>query len=104
VFGEEDDLLAFADLLSLLRHRVGRLIVNGLPTGVEVAAAMQHRGPYPATTDSRSTSVGTAAIQRFVRPLCFQNMPDALLPPELRRANPLGIWRWLADTHSKDPA
>jgi NADP-dependent aldehyde dehydrogenase len=104
VHGEEDDLLEFGDLLSLLRQRVGRVIVNGFPTGVEVAPAMQHGGPYPATTDSRSTSVGTAALQRFARPVCFQNMPDALLPAELRRANPLGVWRWVGGTYSKEPA
>jgi NADP-dependent aldehyde dehydrogenase len=104
VHGDEDDLVEFAALFSLLRHRVGRLIVNGFPTGVEVAPAMQHGGPYPATTDSRSTSVGTAAMQRFARPVCFQDAPDALLPAELRRANPLGIWRWVGDTYSKEPA
>ena len=71
----------------------GRVLANGFPTGVEVCPAMQHGGPYPATTDSRSTSVGTAAILRFVRPVAFQSFPDKLLPPELRNANPRNIWR-----------
>ena len=69
------------------------MIVNGFPTGVEVCPSMQHGGPYPATTDSRSTSVGTAAINRFVRPVAYQNMPEPLLPAELRDSNPRGIWR-----------
>jgi NADP-dependent aldehyde dehydrogenase len=68
-------------------------MVNNVPTGVEVTHAMQHGGPFPATTDSRFTSVGTASILRFVRPLCFQNFPDHLLPDALKDANPLGIWR-----------
>ncbi|HLP75866.1 MAG TPA: aldehyde dehydrogenase (NADP(+)), partial [Candidatus Paceibacterota bacterium] len=66
---------------------------NGFPTGVEVCHAMTHGGPYPATSDGRSTSVGTRAIERFTRPACFQNFPDAALPDELKEANPLGIWR-----------
>ncbi len=93
VQGTATDLIEFANLLSVLRRKAGRLIVNGFPTGVEVGHAMHHGGPYPATTDSRSTSVGTAAIRRFARPLCFQDVPDHLLPAELQRANPRGIWR-----------
>ncbi len=72
---------------------MGRLIVNGYPTGVEVCPSMQHGGPWPATTDARFTSVGTAAIQRFARPLCFQDVPAALLPEELRDENPRGLLR-----------
>jgi NADP-dependent aldehyde dehydrogenase len=74
-------------------RKVGRVIFNGFPTGVEMGHAMQHGGPYPASTDSRTTSVGAAAISRFARPVCFQNFPDEALPPALRRANTLGIWR-----------
>lgn len=81
---EESDLEAVRSLLPGLVRMAGRLVANGFPTGVEVGAAMQHGGPYPATTDSRSTSVGTAAILRFVRPVAFQDFPRALLPPELR--------------------
>ena len=79
--------------MSILENKVGRLIFNGFPTGVEVCASMHHGGPYPATTDSRSTSVGTAAIYRFARPVAYQNFPQALLPVELQDANPRGIWR-----------
>ncbi len=80
-------------LLPLLSRFAGRVIANGFPTGVEVCSAMQHGGPYPATTDSRSTSVGTAAILRFARPIAFQGLPDEMLPPELQDANPRGIRR-----------
>ncbi|WP_080054894.1 aldehyde dehydrogenase (NADP(+)) [Spirosoma aerolatum] len=93
VYGTDDELLEYADLLEILEQKVGRLLINGFPTGVEVSHAMQHGGPYPATTDSRSTSVGTNAILRFARPVCYQNFPDALLPDELKAANPLHIWR-----------
>ena len=88
--GEMDDL---PGLQEKIIKKAGRLIFNGLPTGVEVCAAMQHGGPFPATTDSRFTSVGTDAIKRFVRPIAFQNWDDALLPDELKASNPLGIYR-----------
>lgn len=93
VYGTDDELADYTDLLEILEQKVGRLLINGFPTGVEVSHAMQHGGPYPATTDSRSTSVGTNAILRFVRPVCYQNFPDALLPDELKADNPLHIWR-----------
>lgn len=93
VFGTDDELADYADLLAILEQKVGRLLINGFPTGVEVSHAMHHGGPYPATTDSRSTSVGTNAIVRFARPVCYQNFPDALLPDELKASNPLHIWR-----------
>ena len=93
VFGSPEELAECADLLELLEQKVGRLIINGFPTGVEVTHAMVHGGPYPATTDSRSTSVGTMSITRFTRPVCYQDMPDALLPVELQNQNALGIWR-----------
>lgn len=93
VHGSERDLAGADLLLAVLRTKAGRLIVNGFPTGVEVSPAMHHGGPYPATTDSRFTSVGTAAILRFARPVCFQGFPEAALPDELKAANPLGIWR-----------
>jgi 2,5-dioxopentanoate dehydrogenase len=80
-------------LLPVLERKVGRILFNDFPTGVDVCAAMIHGGPYPATSDSRSTSVGTAAIERFLRPVCYQNVPDALLPPSLQAGNPLGITR-----------
>jgi NADP-dependent aldehyde dehydrogenase len=87
------DLTAFRKLIATLQAKAGRLVLNGFPTGVEVSAAMQHGGPFPATTDSRFTSVGSAAIQRWTRPVCFQNFPDSLLPDALRDTNPLQIMR-----------
>jgi alpha-ketoglutaric semialdehyde dehydrogenase len=93
IHGTEEDLTAYPDLIGILEARVGRLVFNGFPTGVEVCNAMVHGGPYPATSDSRSTSVGTRAIQRFARPVCYQNSPDLMLPDELKESNPLGIWR-----------
>ena len=93
VWGTNEELPDYADLLEILEQKVGRLLINGFPTGVEVSHAMQHGGPYPATSDSRSTSVGTNAILRFARPVCYQNFPDALLPDELKTANPLAIQR-----------
>ncbi|BCM89901.1 alpha-ketoglutaric semialdehyde dehydrogenase [Abditibacteriota bacterium] len=81
------------DLLALLEEKVGRLIINGFPTGVEVGHAMVHGGPFPATSDGHTTSVGTRAIERFVRPVCYQNVPNDALPPELQDGNPLGIRR-----------
>ena len=79
--------------MPVLERKAGRLLVNGYPTGVEVCDAMVHGGPYPATSDARGTSVGSLAIDRFLRPVCYQNYPDALLPEALKDANPLGIAR-----------
>jgi len=93
VHGTQEDLEEYSELLDILEQKVGRLIINGLPTGVEVGYAMVHGGPFPATTDSRSTSVGTGAITRFTRPVSFQDFPDSLLPDELKNDNPLSIWR-----------
>jgi NADP-dependent aldehyde dehydrogenase len=77
-----------AALLPVLERKAGRILANGWPTGVEVGHAMVHGGPFPATSDSRSTSVGTLAIERFLRPVAYQNIPDELLPAALRDANP----------------
>ncbi len=93
VHGTEQDLLDYSDLIDILETKVGRLIFNGFSTGVEVCPSMVHGGPYPATSDGRSTAVGTRAIERFCRLVCFQNFPDAALPNELKDINPLGIWR-----------
>jgi NADP-dependent aldehyde dehydrogenase len=87
------DLAQAGALLDAAERCAGRLVINGFPTGVEVSPAMNHGGPYPATTDVRHTSVGTAAMLRFARPHCYQGYPDELLPIELRSANPLGIQR-----------
>jgi NADP-dependent aldehyde dehydrogenase len=93
LIGEASDLQTHGDLLILLEQKVGRVLFNGYPTGVEVCDAMVHGGPYPATSDARGTSVGSLAIERFLRPVCYQNCPDALLPDALKNANPLGIAR-----------
>ena len=95
IHGTPEELREHHRLVAILQRKVGRLLFNGYPTGVEVGHAMQHGGPYPASTDSRSTSVGSAAIARFVRPLCYQDFPDDALPEELRNQNPRGIWRLL---------
>ncbi|MDQ3079399.1 MAG: aldehyde dehydrogenase (NADP(+)) [Pseudomonadota bacterium] len=81
---EKSDEASVADLLPLIETKAGRVLANGWPTGVEVSHAMVHGGPFPATSDGRSTSVGTLAIDRFLRPICYQDMPDTLLPQELR--------------------
>jgi alpha-ketoglutaric semialdehyde dehydrogenase len=91
--GDHEDKAVSASVLRTLESTVGRVIVNGYPTGVEVGRAIVHGGPYPATTDSSTTSVGSAAIRRFVRPVAYQNTPQDLLPPALRDDNPLGIMR-----------
>ena len=88
-----DDLDAARALMPVLERKVGRVLVNGWPTGVEVGHAMVHGGPYPSTSDGRTTSVGSLAIRRFLRPVCYQDMPQELLPEALRDGNPLGLWR-----------
>ena len=93
IMASNTELNGHSGLISELREKVGRLIFNGVPTGVEVCHSMHHGGPFPATTDSRFTSVGTNAIKRFVRPVCYQNWPENLLPAELKDQNPLGINR-----------
>jgi NADP-dependent aldehyde dehydrogenase len=103
IHGTEQDLRDFADLIAILENKVGRLIFNGFPTGVEVTHAMVHGGPYPATSDGRSTSVGSQAIFRFARPVCYQGFPDGFLPDELKNANPLGIWRMVDGQMSRGP-
>jgi NADP-dependent aldehyde dehydrogenase len=102
LLGTEEDLAAHRELIAVLEQKAGRLIFNGFPTGVEVAPAMVHGGPYPSTSDARFTAVGSAAIFRFARPVCFQNFPDALLPEELQSKNPLGIQRLVDGVPSRD--
>jgi NADP-dependent aldehyde dehydrogenase len=93
--GTPEDIAAAGELIAILERKVGRLIVNGYPTGVEVCPSMHHGGPYPATTDERFTSVGTAAIQRWARPVCYQNFPSDALPVELQNENSRGLMRLL---------
>ena len=102
VMGEPEEIIANQHLVSTLQDKVGRLIFNGVPTGVEVCHSMHHGGPYPATTDSRFTSVGTDSIKRFGRPLAYQNYLQDLLPDELKDGNPLGIWRTVDGVFTKD--
>jgi len=100
--GTEDDLREYSDLIAILEMKVGRLLFNGFPTGVEVCHSMVHGGPYPATSDGRSTSVGTRAIFRFTRQFCYQTFPDSALPAELQNANPLGILRMIDGKMTKE--
>ncbi len=93
IHATETELSEYGELLGVLENKVGRIVVNGFPTGVEVGPAMIHGGPFPATSDGRSTSVGTRAALRFVRPVCYQDVPDAALPDELKDSNPLNVWR-----------
>ncbi|WP_186156423.1 aldehyde dehydrogenase (NADP(+)) [Burkholderia gladioli] len=90
---DEGDLALAHALLPVLERKAGRVLANGYPTGVEVSYAMVHGGPFPATSDSRATSVGATAIERFLRPVCYQDLPPSLLPEALRDGNPLGVWR-----------
>jgi alpha-ketoglutaric semialdehyde dehydrogenase len=92
---DDADLQSARALLPVLERKAGRLLVNGWPTGVEVCDAMVHGGPFPATSDARTTSVGTAAILRFLRPVCYQDFPDSLLPAALQHGNPLQLRRLL---------
>lgn len=98
----EDDIKTYNNIVQAASLICGRLILNGVPTGVEVCPAMQHGGPFPASTDGRFGSVGSHAIKRFVRPLAIQNFPDAFLAPELQNANPLNIWRTINGKLTKD--
>jgi 2,5-dioxopentanoate dehydrogenase len=102
VLGTQNDFLMFKSQIEIIQEVVGRLIFNGVPTGVEVCYSMQHGGPYPSTTDGRFTSVGTDAIKRFVRPVAFQDAPDEYLPSELKDVNPLAIWRRVNGILSKE--
>ncbi|MHB0777621.1 aldehyde dehydrogenase (NADP(+)) [Halomonas sp. WWR20] len=99
---EPVDLERQGGLMAILEDKVGRLLFNGYPTGVDVGDAMVHGGPYPATTDARGTSVGTLAIERYLRPVCYQNLPDAFLPEALKNANPLGILRLVDGEYTRE--
>ncbi|MEE6186803.1 aldehyde dehydrogenase (NADP(+)) [Niabella digestorum] len=98
----DNDVINNEELVSQIQNLCGRFILNGVPTGVEVCLAMQHGGPFPATTDSRFTSVGADGIKRFTRPVAFQNWPNHLLPDALKDENPLGIWRTVNNTFTRD--
>src|SRR5579883_2178349 len=102
LLGTEEDLAGHQDLIAILERKVGRIIFNGYPTGVEVCHSMVHGGPYPATSESKSTSVGTLAVYRFARPVCYQNIPQPVLPEALRDSNQLGLLRMVNGQISRD--
>lgn len=102
VMATQNELAQHTELIEWIKDRCGRLILNSVPTGVEVCLSMQHGGPFPATTDARFTSVGADGIKRFVRPLAFQNWANALLPDELKNENPLGIYRTVNNEHTRE--
>ena len=103
VLGESKEMKEYEDVIEALRGRVGRLIHNGVPTGVEVCPAMQHGGPFPASTDSRFGAVGASAIKRWVRPVSYQDWPQDLLPDALKDKNPLGVLRMVNGSYSNSP-
>jgi len=103
IHAADSDLPQMDELIGILENKAGRVLLNGFPTGVEVSPAMQHGGPYPATSDSRFTSVGTAAILRWARPVCYQNLPDNALPSELQNHNPLNVMRLVNGSLTRDP-
>lgn len=102
VHGTDEDLAGAGALVGVLARKAGRLVFNGIPTGLDVSPATNHGGPYPATTDVRTTSVGTAAILRFARPVAYQDAAAVILPPELRNQNLRGIWRLVNSRMIKD--
>jgi NADP-dependent aldehyde dehydrogenase len=102
IIATEKDINDHADIIALQHILAGRILLNNAPTGVEVCASMVHSGPFPATTDSRFTSVGTTAIKRWVRPICLQNFNDVMLPDALKNSNPLNILRLVNNVYSRD--
>ena len=103
VHAQDEDADLVATLVDVLSDRAGRVVFDGFPTGVAVTHGMHHGGPYPATSAPAHTSVGMTAIRRFLRPLAWQNAPQAVLPPELRDENPLGIWRRVDGELTREP-
>ncbi len=102
LMASDKDIADNKDIIDLQTSLAGRIILNDVPTGVEVCASMVHGGPFPATTDGRYTSVGTSAIKRWVRPVCFQGFKDSMLPDELKNSNPLNIWRIVNNEWTKN--
>ena len=101
ILGSEEELKTYGQIVDSLQNRVGRILFNGVPTGVEVCSSMVHGGPFPASTDARFTSVGTSAIKRWVRPVSFQDWPNRFLPQALQNENPLGIVRLEEGSYTK---
>lgn len=102
IMGTENDFVDFPEIALIATEIAGRIVFNGVPTGVEVCPAMVHGGPYPACTDSRFTAVGIHAVKRWVRPVAFQNAPESLLPAELKNSNPYKIWRMVNNQLTKE--
>lgn len=102
VHADEEDLDEAGRLLSVLELKAGRILFDGWPTGVEVGHAMVHGGPYPATSDSRTTSVGSLAIERFLRPVAYQDVPPSLLPTAVADGNPEQLWRRIDGRLTRD--
>ena len=102
ILAHKDDHSELVPLVTQLKNKVGRLLFEGVPTGVAVNQAMHHGGPYPASTDGRYTSIGTDAIYRWLRPITFQDCPNTLLPPILQNENPLKIYRLINGQLTKD--
>jgi len=104
LMGTDKDFADHPLLLQTAESIAGRIVFNNVPTGVEVCPSMVHGGPFPASTDSRFTAVGINAVKRWVRPVCYQNCPQQLLPVELKNDNPKKIWRLLNNEWTKDKA
>jgi len=102
IHGTAEDLETHSRLVQILQRKVGRLVFNGFPTGIEVCPSMHHGGPYPAATHSFFTSIGTASMLRFVRPVCYQSFPDTALPKELQNQNPMGVLRLVDNAWTQD--
>jgi 2,5-dioxopentanoate dehydrogenase len=102
LIAEEAEVANYPKIVRQLAKISGRFIMNGVPTGVEVCPSIHHGGPFPATADSKFTSVGRHSILRFVRPQSFQNWPDSLLPDELKDSNPLGIFRLVDNVQTRE--
>ena len=102
IMATDNDLAANPEVIDIAREVAGRLVFNGVPTGVEVCASMVHGGPSPATTDSRFTAVGIQSVRRWVRPVSFQGCPDQFLPDALKNANPLGLLRFVNEVWTRD--
>ena len=102
VISDDNEVVEYSEVISALQNRVGRIIFNGVPTGVEVCPSMVHGGPYPASTDSRFTAVGINSIKRWVRPFSYQDWPNELLPNELKNENPLKISRFVNNQKSTE--
>ncbi len=102
VHGTEEDMMTYRPLLKVLQRKAGRLIFNGYPVGIEVCHSIHHGGPYPAASHSYFTSVGTRSVQRFVRPVCYQDWPDSQLPMALQNANPRGVWRLIDGERTRE--